>query len=169
MTKLCEDCGNPDGKCGNCGRMHHPAIENGRCEGCKNEPVIVEKKEPDLAKRIRADIVVHCVSNGEGLSAYVYNVELTSKTGAWSAMFTTTPERDAFLEGVKAASRLLGRQEPTLASHTGRSFQFARGGAELNEEERVLLRRGKKIEAIKALRVRTGMGLKEAKDACDRG
>jgi hypothetical protein len=41
------------------------------------------------------------------------------------------------------------------------------GGANPSGPEAVLLRAGRKIEAIKSLRERTGMGLKEAKDAVD--
>lgn len=37
------------------------------------------------------------------------------------------------------------------------------------DDIRTLIKAGKKIDAIKAYRVRTGAGLKEAKDAVDRG
>ena len=40
-------------------------------------------------------------------------------------------------------------------------------GAEPGGPEAALLRAGRKIEAIKSLRERTGVGLKEAKDAVD--
>ena len=42
------------------------------------------------------------------------------------------------------------------------------GSASATGPEAALLRAGRKIEAIKSLRERTGLGLKEAKDAVDR-
>ncbi len=46
-------------------------------------------------------------------------------------------------------------------------MQYAEEGSEENKQIEDLLRRGNKIEAIRIYRERTGVGLKEAKDAVE--
>lgn len=171
--KTCACCGHIGGRCRRCLRMHSPAIEDGKCEGCKNEEApSPDHKEmipgpPEPLKQLRVDVTGYVVGNGQ-VSVPAFHVEVTSENGVWEEMFATVPERDAFLTGLKAASRLFGTREPDVRSGQGQSFTICNRLIVLSKEEKAFLASGKKIDAIKAVRRRLGLGLKEAKDLIDR-
>ncbi len=73
--------------------------------------------------------------------------------------------REATGIGLKEAKDEIDRLERTLE---GTSASTSSSGQDLPDDVRALVASGKKIEAIKALRERTGMGLREAKEAVER-
>jgi ribosomal protein L7/L12 len=79
-------------------------------------------------------------------------------------MFNNTIHDERVAELERRVARLEGQVELLLGRlGFGDAFPRSSGDAEIED----LLRRGKKIEAVKRYRERTGLGLKEAKDAVD--
>jgi len=61
----------------------------------------------------------------------------------------------------------LERKVEFLMRHLGLDVRYSTGGPPGDAEIERLIRDGRKIEAIKAYRESTGLGLKEAKDAVE--
>jgi ribosomal protein L7/L12 len=71
------------------------------------------------------------------------------------------------LAAAKAAVEAIGREDAIVPPAPGLAATIQRA-QQMSDEVRRLAARGQKIEAIKLLREKSGLGLKEAKDLVDR-
>jgi ribosomal protein L7/L12 len=92
---------------------------------------------------------------------------LLAQGGKMEAIKLMRDKKGLGLAEAKAAVETIGREEAIVAPAPGLMATIQRA-QQMSEEVRRLATTGRKIEAIKMLREKSGIGLKEAKDLVDR-
>jgi len=92
---------------------------------------------------------------------------LLTQGGKMEAIKLMRDKRGLQLAAAKEAVEAIGREEAIVPPASGLAATIQRA-QEMSEEVRRLATTGKKIEAIKLLREKSGLGLKEARDLVDR-